>query len=207
LVSCCDGSSVSVGQSKLCHTVVDGSEMTRLPVSRREMVRAAVPPPLVVLSHTVVPLASSRARPPSRRNEILEPRPFTGAPGFAVQTAVFSAAPVYQMENEKAFSPASWKPHEKVPSGDVRNGRARSSTDREEPAPTVCCCADTDGRGTTASSKMKARQVLYLLPISPRDDDGVLVHALSTARMNNAWVRPWSRSISKVIAGLASRIR
>ena len=130
------------------------------------------PPPLVLLSHTVVPLASSRARPPSRRNEILEPRPFTGAPGFAVQTAVFSAAPVYQTENEKAFSPASWKPQENAPSGEVRNGRARSSTDREEPAPSVCSAAgsgagaDAEGHGTTANSKMKARQVPYL-SISP----------------------------------------
>nr|CAB3473834.1 unnamed protein product [Digitaria exilis] len=160
-LSGCDGTSVSVGQSKLCHTtvVVDGPEMTRLPVSRRDMAMAPPPPPpLVVLSHTVVPLASSRASLPSRRNVILEPLPFTGALGLAVQMGVLSAAWVYQTEKEKAFSPASRKPQEKVASGDTRKGRAWSSTDREEPAPSVCC-AETDGHGTTAmSSEIKATQ-------------------------------------------------
>jgi hypothetical protein len=124
------------------------------------MVRAP-PLPLILLSHTVVPLTLSRARFPSPRNEILELWPLTGTPGFAVQTAVFSAAPVYQTENEKALSPGSWKPQKKVPSEEVRNGRPWSSTDREDPAPSMSC-ADADEHGTTASSKMKARQITYL---------------------------------------------
>jgi hypothetical protein len=118
------------------------------------MVKEPPPPlPLVLLSHTVLPLASSRARPPSRRNEILERRPFTGAPVFAVQMVVFSVASAYQTEKEKAFSPASWKPQENVPSGEVRNGLPWSSTDREEPAPSVCC-ADADGHSKGESSRV-----------------------------------------------------
>ena len=110
------------------------------------------PPPLVLLSHTVLPLASSRARPPV----VAERDP--GAP--AVQMAVFSAAWAYQTEKEKAFSPASWKPQENVPSGEVRNGLPWSSTDREEPAPSVCC-ADADGHSKGESSRVirTARQV------------------------------------------------
>jgi hypothetical protein len=168
LVSRCDGTSVSTGQSKLCHRVrpppVDdgSSEMTRLPELRRETER---PAPLVLLFHTVVPLAPVRTRPPSSRNEILEPRPFTAASGFAVQTAVLFTASLYQTEKEKALSPASRKPQEKVPSGDTRNGRAWSSTDSEEPAPSVCGadadeCSRRESRETRKVRRGSIRSIL-----------------------------------------------
>jgi hypothetical protein len=90
----------------------------------------------------------------------LDPLPFTGAPGFAVQTAVLSAEPVYQTEKEKAFSPASRKPQEKVASRDTRKGRAWSSTDREEPAPSCDGAADDDEHGEREWRKIRrARQV------------------------------------------------
>ncbi|XP_072149126.1 uncharacterized protein [Setaria viridis] len=67
-------------------------------------------------------------------------------PGLAVQTAFLSAKLVYQTEKEKAFSPASRKPQEKVASGDTRKGRAWSSTERVEPAPS-CDGAGADEHG------------------------------------------------------------
>uniref|UniRef100_A0A0E0JM74 Uncharacterized protein n=1 Tax=Oryza punctata TaxID=4537 RepID=A0A0E0JM74_ORYPU len=68
----CHGSKVSVGESKLCHTVLLlESLITRLPVSRR--VTVVCLPEDVLLSHTVVPLVSARTRLPSWPSDTLEP--------------------------------------------------------------------------------------------------------------------------------------
>uniref|UniRef100_A0A0D9V3Y4 Uncharacterized protein n=1 Tax=Leersia perrieri TaxID=77586 RepID=A0A0D9V3Y4_9ORYZ len=73
----CHGSKVSVGEWKLCHTVLLlESLITRLPVSRR--VTVVCLPEDVLLSHTVVPLVSARTRLPSWPSDILEPYRFTG---------------------------------------------------------------------------------------------------------------------------------
>ncbi|BAD73657.1 unknown protein [Oryza sativa Japonica Group] len=99
LVRRCDGSRVSVGQSKLCHTILSSESdafITILPLLSRATV-VCLPQP-VLLSQTVVPLTSVKARLPSWLRDILEPWPFTGRPESAVQTTVLSVAWVNQME-------------------------------------------------------------------------------------------------------------
>ncbi|XP_014660759.1 uncharacterized protein LOC106804365 [Setaria italica] len=94
----CSGRSVSVGQSKLCHSVLPAvSATTRLPVSRNCERSACVP--LVLVLHTTRPSKSWSTIDPSLRNPAREPLPLTGASRLAVHATVASAERVNHMAN------------------------------------------------------------------------------------------------------------
>jgi hypothetical protein len=98
---------VSIGQRKLARPV-EGSVMTRLLMSLREMVRCCCLLPPVLVSQTVVLVASARTSLPSLLNKILEKHPFTGKPGLADQTAVLFLLAEESCECPASVQLASW---------------------------------------------------------------------------------------------------
>jgi hypothetical protein len=162
----CSGSSVSVGQSKLCHSLRPAaSATTRLPVSR-SCTRSA-PVPLVLVLHATFPSKSTSTRDPSLRNSAREPLPLRAASRSAVHATVASAERVNQTANVYALVATLWKPQEKLPLGDTRAWLEASSTAMESPGHRMLSLALAD----EARRKAEVRMISALIMVPCRAPD------------------------------------